>query len=67
MSPHGAYSLVEGLVLNPTFPEVLAGFRSWSKICEYNLFFLQKINSMEKQLKWVERPGTLCPLMQGAL
>lgn len=39
----GIHSLVEGLVLNSTFPEVLAGFWSWSKICENNFLFLQKI------------------------
>lgn len=37
------HSLVEGLVLDPTFPEVLAGFWSWSKICENNFLFLQEI------------------------
>lgn len=38
----GVHSLVEGLVLYPTFPEVLAGFWSWSKICENNFLLLQK-------------------------
>lgn len=65
MDPSCAHSLVEGLILNPTFPEMLAGFWSWSKICENNLFFLQKIP--ENQLRWVERPGTLCPVIREAL
>lgn len=38
------YSLVEGLVLDSAFPEVLAGFWSWSKICENNFLFLQKFH-----------------------
>lgn len=37
---HTFYSLVEGLILNSTFPEVLTGFWSWSEICENNFFFL---------------------------
>lgn len=39
---HMSNSLVEGLILNSTFPEVLAGFWSWSKIRENNFLFLQK-------------------------
>lgn len=51
-------SLVEGLILNSTFPEVLAGFWSWSKIRENNFLFLQKKKkSIEKQLRWVGKPG----------
>lgn len=37
---HTSNSLVEGLILNSTLPEVLAGFWSWSKIRENNFLFL---------------------------
>lgn len=63
------YSLVEGLVLDSTFPEVLAGFWSWSKICENNFLFLQKIphrNSWAWIEKWrVMQARTLTPKLCG--
>lgn len=47
------HSLVEGLVLYATLPEVLAGFWCWGKVGEDNFLFLQQ--------KEVCRPRQRCP------
>lgn len=53
--------LIKGLVFNPTFPEVFAGFWSWSKISQNNFLFLLKKKKKEDRnasVKLIHKPGS---------
>lgn len=46
------HSLVEGLVFDPTLPEVLAGFWRWGKIGKDNFLFLKETEVHGERSEW---------------